>query len=126
MSKKIPNIKERVLYISENVEDSKRIFFEKVGLKYSNFTGKSKLSDLNSSAVAEILLIYKQINPYWLITGEGEMLNGDGNAERINQNEMATKDKLIKSLEDQVQLLKESLAECRKRNKEHPTEKRVS
>ena len=77
MSKIYSNIKERVLHIAESQEDSKQIFFTKVGLKYSNFTGKSKESDLNSKAVAEILLIYKEINPYWLLMGQGEMLLKD-------------------------------------------------
>lgn len=73
MSKIIPNIKERVLLLADYKEDSKQDFFRKVGLKYSNFTGKSKESDLSSSAVAEILLKYPEVNPVWLLTGKGEV-----------------------------------------------------
>ena len=72
MSKKIPNIKDRILFFAENQEISKQEFFRKTGLNYSNFTGKSKYSDLNSKYLAEILLKYPNINPFWLLTGEGE------------------------------------------------------
>lgn len=85
MSKKIPNIKERVLQIAENQEENKQIFFRKTGLKYSNFTGKSKESDLVSNAVAEILLNYPAINPDWLLIGQGEMLKPKKRAIKLSR-----------------------------------------
>jgi len=81
MSKKLTNIKDRVLYIAENKEVSKQDFFRKTGLNYSNFTGKSKESDLNSKSVAEILLTYPDVNPEWLLTGEGDMLKSNNKYE---------------------------------------------
>ncbi|RSC96021.1 hypothetical protein [Tenacibaculum singaporense] len=69
MSNILPNIKERVLQLADNLEVNKQIFFRNVGLKYSNFTGKSKESDLGSKAIAEILLKYPDIDLHWLITG---------------------------------------------------------
>ena len=74
MSKKIPNIKDRVLYVADYLESNKQIFFRKTNLKYSNFTGKSKESDLQSRYIAEILLKYPEINPSWLLLGEGPIL----------------------------------------------------
>ena len=74
MKEILPNIKDRVLYLAENKESSKQDFFRKTGLKYSNFTGKSKESDLTSKSVAEILLKYPDVSPEWLLTGNGEML----------------------------------------------------
>jgi len=67
-------IKERVLYLAETLEDSKQLFFKNVGLKYSNFTGKSKESDLSSKAVAEILLFYPMVNPNWLLLSKGDVI----------------------------------------------------
>ncbi|MCT7903708.1 MAG: hypothetical protein N4435_00675 [Candidatus Ornithobacterium hominis] len=55
------------------MENSKQDFFRKTGLNYSNFTGKSKDSDLSSKSVAEIITMYPEINPTWLLTGKGEM-----------------------------------------------------
>lgn len=73
MSIILPTIKDRVLYLAENKEDSKQIFFKKTGLNYSNFTGKSKESDLGSKYLAEILLNYPDVNLEWLITGKGSL-----------------------------------------------------
>ena len=79
----LPNIKDRVLYLAENKEISKQDFFRKTGLKYSNFTGKSKESDLTSKSVAEILLKYPDVSPEWLLTGNGEMLKSEEATELI-------------------------------------------
>nr|WP_153851814.1 hypothetical protein [Ornithobacterium rhinotracheale] len=70
----LSNIKERVLYLSENVEVTKQEFFRKIGITYGNFTGKKKERPLNSDAIENILLIYPETNPEWLLTGKGEML----------------------------------------------------
>ena len=83
MKEILPNIKDRVLYLAENKEISKQDFFRKTGLKYSNFTGKSKESDLASKSVAEILLKYPDVSPEWLLTGNGEMLKSEGATEVI-------------------------------------------
>ncbi len=74
MKNKLPNIKERVLYLAENVEVSKQKFFEKIGITYGNFTGEKKKRPLNSDAIGNILLNYPQANPEWLLTGAGTML----------------------------------------------------
>ena len=83
MKEILPNIKDRVLYLAENKEISKQDFFRKTGLKYSNFTGKSKESDLTSKSVAEILLKYPDVSPEWLLTGNGEMLRSEEATELI-------------------------------------------
>ena len=44
MSKKIPNIKDRILFFAENQEISKQEFFRKTGLNYSNFTGSQNIA----------------------------------------------------------------------------------
>lgn len=80
MSNKISNIKERILYFLEYKKVTKSKFFEKIGMTYGNFTGKSKETPLNSDAISNILLEFPEINIEWLITGEGEMVKS------INQN----------------------------------------
>lgn len=87
MSKNLPTIKDRILYFAEKEEVSKQEFFRKTDLKYSNFTGKSKESDLNSQSVAKILLTYRELNPMWLLVGEGEMKkNSEQNVRIEGQN----------------------------------------
>ncbi|MDR7694138.1 hypothetical protein PG593_03770 [Riemerella anatipestifer] len=83
MSKNLPTIKDRILYFAEKEESSKQEFFRKTDLKYSNFTGKSKESDLNSQSVAKILLTYRNLSPMWLLVGEGEMRKSDAQNVRI-------------------------------------------
>lgn len=77
MKNKLSNIKERILYLSENVEVSKQRFFEKIDITYGNFTGEKKKRPVNSDAIENILLKYPQTNPEWLLTGKGPMLKED-------------------------------------------------
>lgn len=94
MSKNSTNIKERILYLAEIKEDSKQNFFRKTSLKYSNFTGKSKNSDLSSGSLAEILLIYPDLNPEWLLTGKGSMLKNEQNKPPPDPGSAIEKEKL--------------------------------
>ncbi len=66
-------IKERVLQIADSKKISKTDFFKDLGLSYANFKGKQKNTALNSDAVVTILSKYPDINPAWLIIGEGSM-----------------------------------------------------
>lgn len=68
------NIKERILSISEYKGITKESFFQKIGMTYGNFKGKSKDTPINSNAIADILTMFPDIDPEWLLTGEGAML----------------------------------------------------
>jgi len=68
------NIKERVLKISDYKGISKEKFFNELGVSYGNFKGKAKEKALSSEVLANIVAKYSEINPEWLLTGEGEML----------------------------------------------------
>lgn len=111
MGKKYSNIKERVLYLAETKEDNKQIFFRKTELKYSNFTGASKETALSSDAVGKILLIYPDVDLYWLITGSSKsaekfILNEDDEPDyKSNCKLCDEKDKRIKLLEKHIEEL---------------------
>ena len=77
------NIKERVLYISENKGITREKFFEDLGITYGNFKGKAKEKALSSDVLAKIITKYPDVNPEWLLTGNGEMLKGEGATEVI-------------------------------------------
>lgn len=138
MADKITNIKERILQIPENKGISKESFFNKIGMTYGNFKGKSKETPINSNALVDIIAIYPDINLTWLLTGTGEMLTGNENPDhqetekerlknerlqRISQysnsfvNEDATEYKRTISVED-YELLSKQLTEERERLKE--------
>lgn len=74
MDKKITNIKERILQITDYKQISKESFFEKIGMTYGSFKGKQKETSLNSDAIDKILTIFEDIDANWLLTGRGEMI----------------------------------------------------
>jgi len=71
------NIKERVLYISENKGITREKFFDDLGITYGNFKGKAKEKALSSDVLAKIITKYPDINPEWLLTGKGDMLKDE-------------------------------------------------
>ena len=77
------NIKERVLYISENKGITREKFFDDLGITYGNFKGKAKEKALSSDVLAKIITKYPDINPEWLLTGKGDMLKDEGATEVI-------------------------------------------
>ncbi len=96
-------IKERVLQIAEYKGFSKEKFFKKIGMTYGNFKGSAKKTPLNSDAVAKILTNFPEINPLWLLTGEGEMLKqGGGETEKLEKMMQE-----IRGLQKQVELLEQ-------------------
>lgn len=68
----LPNIKERVLYLSEKLEVNKQIFFRNIDITYGNFTGKKKRTPLNSDTIKNIILKYPAVNAEWLLLGCGK------------------------------------------------------
>lgn len=84
-------IKERILLIAECLDISKEEFTASIGTSYGNFRGKSKYTSVSSDTIAEISAKYPQVNIYWVLTGEGEMLRssnivqGERNAVGNNQ-----------------------------------------
>lgn len=67
-------IKDRILKISDYSGLTKELFFSKIGMTTANFRGKAKETPINSTAIENILSVFPEINPEWLITGKGPML----------------------------------------------------
>lgn len=83
MDEKITNIKERILQIAKNKGIKYESFFDELGLSYGNFKGEAKKTALNSDSIAIILTKYDDVDPIWLLTGEGEMLKSSTNVSNI-------------------------------------------
>lgn len=75
MDKILSPIKGRVLQFIEIKKITKESFFNATGIARSNFSGPNAKSELGGDKIAKILNNYPEINPAWLILGDGEMLN---------------------------------------------------
>lgn len=111
---KISPIKERILKFIDLKGIKKVDFCEITGISYANLKGKSLYSEIGGDKIAEILSIYPELNPEWLLTGNGPMLkNGDEKkTERGNTENM----ELVNSLIDRVGDLRQKLGEQVKEN----------
>lgn len=100
MSKKITTIKERVLQIAEKKGVSKKPFIESIGMTYGNFTGiKAKSTPLNSDAITNILLSFPEINPDWLLTGNGPMIRETSDKDSRELEDTYTEEEVSKATE---------------------------
>ena len=93
MERKITNIKERILYYTDLKGLAKEKFFDDLGVTYGNFKGKAKNQALGSDVIERIITKYPEINPFWLLTGEGEMLNTKSEENVLKKNEDKNEDK---------------------------------
>lgn len=106
MDNKFSNIKERILQIANNQNISYEKFCENIGVTYGNFKGENKKRPINSNILESILSIYPNVNPAWLLTGQGKMLIEEDSyiEELISPNN----DKEVELLQKQIALLEEN------------------
>ena len=107
MTNKLLTIKERILYLAENVEVNKQEFFRKIDMTYGNFTGNNKNRPVNSDSIKNILANYPNTNPWWLIMGNGEMLKND--ISEIKKEQESDYKELAESRKEIIELQKEKI-----------------
>nr|WP_153851175.1 hypothetical protein [Ornithobacterium rhinotracheale] len=119
MDKKMPLIKSRVIYFIESQGIEKKKFYEKTSIAASNFKSSGLKSELGGDKIAQILSLYPNINPEWLLLGEGEMLKSPAKQEEPTQqvvepqeayNKVAHLEEKIAFLQRENQLLQENKA----------------
>lgn len=77
MERNLTNIKERILYYTDLQGFSKEKFFEELGVTYGSFKGKAKEQALSSDIIERIITKYNDLNPLWLLTGQGSIKIND-------------------------------------------------
>ena len=125
MDNKFTNIKERILFIIEYHNDTRENFFNKIGMTYGNFKGSQKNRPLNSDAIVNILSIYTDIDPEWLVTGKGDMLKQKESINTVNEPQMSynkecqlclEKDKHIDELKYTISIQRELIEQLKKQD----------
>lgn len=74
---KISPIKENILHFIDNQKIVKEDFYKKTSIAASNFKNPGLKSEIGGDKIVKILSVYPEINPEWLLTGNGEMLKED-------------------------------------------------
>ena len=105
------NIKERVLYISENKGITREKFFDDLGITYGNFKGKAKEKALSSDVLAKIIAKYSDVSPEWLLTGRGEMLKEEEEKNIVSQALPAANDEVSTLLREKAAMLEAIIKE---------------
>lgn len=116
MSNKFSNIKSRIVEYIDYQGIPKGNFFKNIGMTPQSFRGDAINTAINSDALAKLLSIHKDINPYWLLFGEGDMiieasdvpsspLSNDEKDQQIKRLEvwLQDKEKIIRYLEERLE-----------------------
>ena len=116
-------IKEKILSYLEATGKVKADFYKAIGASPSNFKGAGKNSALSSDKIAEILTLYPDLSPDWLLNGIGEMLRvpGSTNTPATPPAPQTLEDKLLTMLNDRettIRLQAEELGQLRERIKQ--------
>lgn len=112
---------ERIAYFVDKKGISLNKFSQQLGVSNSYFSKMIKnRASVGSDIIENILRLYPELNTNWLLTGDGEMLNsaevgGGNNAGDQFQpgpcQQCAIRDKLIAKQEENIDLLKDKIAE---------------
>lgn len=90
-NQKIDEIKQKILYFAECQGIKKCDLYKKIGLSQSNFSGSGAKSSLKSENIVKVLIVFRDLNPDWLLLGNGEMLRNSspvnaGNGQQVIAN----------------------------------------
>jgi len=85
---KISPIKKKILQFIDNQGITKVDFCEKTGISYANIKGKSLESEFGGTQIVEILSVFSEINPDWLLTGNGEMLKEESKSKSTEKSDI--------------------------------------
>lgn len=112
---------ERIAFFVDKKGISLNKFSQQLGVSNSYFSKMIKnRASVGSDIIENILRLYPELNTNWLLTGAGEMLNSDEGWGNLNSGDQpqpgpcqqcAIRDKLIAKQEENIDLLKDKIAE---------------
>lgn len=117
-------IKENILSYLDATGKVKAEFYKAIGASPSNFKGAGKNSALSSDKIAEILTLYPDLSPDWLLNGIGDMLRTPGTgstpaAPQTLEDKLLTmltsKDDTIREQAEEIGRLRERIAQLEQR-----------
>lgn len=117
-------IKEKILSYLDTTGKVKAEFYKAIGASPSNFKGAGKNSALSSDKIAEILQLYPDLSPDWLLNDIGEMLRTPGNTSpapvpQTLEDKLLTmltsKDDTIREQAEEIGRLRERIAQLEQR-----------
>lgn len=113
-------IKEKILSYLEATGKVKADFYKAIGASPSNFKGQGKNSALSSDKIAEILRLYPDLSPDWLLNGVGDMLRAEPTTE-VQIAPASIEDKLLTIIADKdntIRVQAEELGQLREQLKQ--------
>ena len=110
MDKIFSPIKERIIQFIDYKNITKESFFQATGMSRSNFSGSNAGSEVGGEKIVKILLTYPEINPYWLLLGQGSMtINGNTGHTQIGQTNAISRSPInTANIEELTRLKKEN------------------
>lgn len=117
-------IKEKILSYLDTTGKVKAEFYKAIGASPSNFKGAGKNSALSSDKIAEILQLYPDLSPDWLLNDIGEMLRTPGHTaptavpqtlEDKLLTMLTSKDDTIREQAEEIGRLRERIAQLEQR-----------
>ena len=102
--------RKRLLQFVEYKNLTRQEFYDSVGFKRGILDADKRKSAVKDTDLAKILAIYPELDLYWLILGEGEMLKNVPAPEPALQESHAGADRYTASLEKQIALLEKNNA----------------
>jgi len=114
MQEKLQNIspiKQRILYFIDYLNISKRKFYEKTGISRGTIESNTGITE---EILAKFIATFDHVNIFWLIKGEGEMLNSNAinKTDPMNCNDCPYKN-LITWLEEDITRYREDIADLK-------------
>ncbi|MCU0439199.1 MAG: helix-turn-helix domain-containing protein [Raineya sp.] len=101
----IVTVNHRISMIRQHYELSQKQFGEKLGIQSATISHIEKnIHRPNFDVVASILATYREINPYWLLLGEGKMfLDKDDPILIISNKKSSTNNEEVQKLQEDLE-----------------------